>query len=229
MLILSLSTVIQEAVAETGLKKLSGNIRSLDELLKPENLAILDERHTGLFAFLAFHPGVDEAVASYVRGGSLASDAGPDTLVLFMLDAEARSAAPLSDNAFGSWLALDTSIHPAYQLVRWLVEPKAPPALPGIVFFKRFTQPDEAVYVSLHGLADAKAVGEQLRNVFSIAERSLRSERQSFAARFAVELQQRKLKYQRSGSTSLREWLVRAYQLAGEHAGDIVSVLGLFA
>jgi hypothetical protein len=49
-----------------------------------------------------------------------------------------------------------------------------------------------------------------------------------FGDQLGARLQSRRIAYERTRRLSLREWLLRGYQGAGEHLGDIVSVAGVF-
>ena len=149
MLILSFQTLIEEAISEAGQKNLTGNIRSFEKLLEPENLERLHARFHGWFAFIAFHPGADQPTLAYVQEGTLASDSGPHVLVLFTTDAQAKWPTPLKDSMSSDWLNLDTTTHPSYEMVRWLFEPKAAPPLPGILFAESFSGEGEAIFISL--------------------------------------------------------------------------------
>src|SRR5262249_19098224 len=75
--------LIESAAAAAGEKHFSGNITNIEAFVKAENLRKLDEQHNGTFAFLAFHPQADSAVAAYAHGDTVASDAGAKVLVLF--------------------------------------------------------------------------------------------------------------------------------------------------
>jgi len=68
---ISLSSLVEQAVAgQPGLSRMSGNV-SVPELLKQENLESL-ERRLGfvVFGFLAFRPAADRAVRNYVEAGT---------------------------------------------------------------------------------------------------------------------------------------------------------------
>jgi hypothetical protein len=229
VLAISLRSVIQEAAADQNIKKLSGNIQSFADLVKPENLALLEKSHQGAFAFLAFYPAADAAITSYVHAGTLASDSGRHILALFTLDEEARWPTPVTPESFGSWLTLDAAVHPAYELVRLLFEPTAPPPLPGIAFFDTFTAETHVVYATLAGLADAGAARQSLRQLFGLAERvwqeAQRKPRGAFADRLGAALAKDGLPYVRTGRISMREWLVKSMRFLEEHASDIVTLI----
>lgn len=232
MLVISLTTQLEEAIAAPGVKNASGNIRSFEEFLAPEALVQLEKQHAGIFAFLAFHPRSDRVVTEYVKSGTLASDSGSRILVLFTLDASARFPSRIGHQSFQRWLDLDAEVHPAYQMVRERFLPERVPPLPGIILFGSFSVAAECLYV---GLADAEKpedVRQRLRQLFSLAEESFlqkhSGEPGSWVGPLAVKCQGAGLSYIRSGSSSTREWLARAYRFLAEHKGDLVSVLSLF-
>jgi hypothetical protein len=74
---------------------------------------------------LAFHPAADRAMAAYVAGQTVASDAGEKVLVLFIgqraVVSDIAQAVALS-NVNG--MQTDVSEHPAYTIVRWLFQPQ---------------------------------------------------------------------------------------------------------
>jgi hypothetical protein len=229
MLVVALSSIIQQAAADPRLKNLSGNVRAFDELLKPEHLRDLEAQHPGIFAFLAFHPGADEAIADYVRQGSLGSDSGPSVMVLFTLDSRARWPKAVGAASFASWLQVDAGEHPAYEMVRMLFAGRPSPILPGIAFFEALSGEHNPVYASMDQLRDPQAVRQWLRLAFSRAEEAHRAAGgvPGTCDRLAAALARHGVPYQRPGSTSLREWLARAYRLADQHKGDIVAVAKL--
>jgi hypothetical protein len=209
---------------------LSGNV-NVDELLKEEHLQLL-ERRLGdvVFAFLAFHPWADSAVLDYVEGGTLASDSGPDIMVLFTVAQDASMGSDIDQSSFADWLKIDAGEQPSYVMIRELFEPASVPPLPGIAFFERFTSPSEVVYFDLASL-DRDAIRQRMREIFSLAGRAARVNREqpgrSFADVLAVSAQRERRPFARSGPVSMRQWLVKSYQFAGDHFGDIVSVVPL--
>ncbi|WP_007518963.1 MULTISPECIES: hypothetical protein [Pseudofrankia] len=230
MLALSLLTVLEELTADPGLKNFAGDVRDAAKLLDRPTLAALS-RVAPVTAFLAFHPGADQAVADYVRGGALAADSGPNLLVLFALDAPASAPVPLGADAFTSWIDFDARGHPSYDLVRLLFADAAVPPLPGIVFFQTL-DPDgrepDAVYVGLAGLASPADVAARLREVLALADEVGRDgPDDDFGTRLGARLAARKIRYERTGRLSLREWLIRGYQVVGSRFADLVSIAGL--
>ena len=218
------TALVEESVADHSFGRLSGNVMSFDRLLSAENLAALEQAHPGVFAFLAFHPRVDAAIADYVREGTLGSDSGPRILVLFTLDADMQVG---NQQLTVDGVEIDADLHPAYRMVRILFAPKAPPPLPGIIFISQFTDEGSAVYSELNGLADAAAVRERLRTLFAMAEKSMGSDgnREKFINAFASSLQASQLPYSKSSRTSLHEWLIRSLQFVAKYRSDLVAVL----
>jgi hypothetical protein len=222
---ISLTALIEQAVAEPGAKYASGNVRSVELLLREESLTALEQAHSGIFAFLAFHPGVDEAVADYVREGTLGFDSGARILVLYKDDATLRiPGQTLSVDG----VEIDSDTHPAYEMARTLFSPTAPPPLPGVIFVDRFTEGGCALYSGLDGLSDAVEVRGRLRALFTMAENALGPEgnRHKFGKKFGIALQAAQIPYERSGRASLREWLIRGYQNVIHRGTDLVTVIG---
>lgn len=133
MFTLSLTTAIREAAAPVWEKRLTGNIQSFEKLPQTSNLALLESSHDGVFAYLDFHPSADAAVVAYVRAGTLSSDSGHNVLTLFTPDSCRRRPTPISTTSFRSWMTIDSSVDPSYEIVRLLFDPASPPPLPGIV------------------------------------------------------------------------------------------------
>ncbi|MEV4443322.1 hypothetical protein AB0K09_30860 [Streptomyces sp. NPDC049577] len=229
MLALSLATVLEEVLASgpEQQKNLQGNIRDLDELLQPENLARLREV-ADVFAFLAFHPAADAAVTDYVRSGTLADDSGPGVLALFTLDTPAPVPVVVDDGSFSAWLDLGGGTHPAYRMVRTLFADGFVPPLPGVLFFHDLASESGAVYVPLGRAETEDEVRTLLRRVFALAAAEADPDNARKAVdRLCVALRKEHVDYHKTRRASLREWLVEAFQLAAERAGDIVGVVGL--
>lgn len=227
---LSLSKILQEAgITETDIKKryLSGGIESLKELLRPENLTKLESLHIGIFCFLAFHPRIDNLIAEYVEKGSLASDSGRQIMVLFIGNSELRSPKQIEKSDMNFGIQLDTSIHPAYEAVEVLFSTKKVD-LPGLVFFDRFVDATNSIYIPLDGMQSADNVASLCRTIFSTAQNSYndvnRSQR-DFPNAFSVQLEKKRIRYERTQETSFREWLIKIYNKAYDHRADIISVV----
>lgn len=222
---ISLTTVLEQVAAEaTGTKHHSGNLAKFEALMAPANLHRLDASFDA-FGFLAFHPGADLAVRSYVEEGTLASDSGRQLLILFTMAQTATWPTVVSERSFGPWLEIDGEIHPSYAMVEWLFEPRSAPPLPGIALFDSLAGEHEVVYVPLDVAGGAVAIRAQLRRTFALA-REARAEG-ALADRLGRALQRQRIEYVRSDRRSVAELLIRTSQTVGDRVSDIVSVAGL--
>ena len=149
MFVLSLQTLIVQAVESFEPHKYTGNILSVEEFLREENIEKLEAKFPGLFAYLAFHPQVDQPIVDYISAGSLPSDSGSQILVLFVLDQSAKWPLPLTKKSFGGWLEVDRGVHPSYEIIKMLFQGHPTPPLPSIAYFERFTVEREPIFVSL--------------------------------------------------------------------------------
>src|SRR5579884_912756 len=95
--VISLQTLLEGTLTDPLAKHAEGNIRAIEDLFSEENRNSLKQHFPGVFAFLAFHPGVDSGITSYIRSGSLSSDSGQNILVLFTFDSGATSPTLLRD------------------------------------------------------------------------------------------------------------------------------------
>jgi hypothetical protein len=224
---ISLVTMLEQVVAEKdGGKNLSGNIKNFEALMAPENLESLGSV-ADAFAYLAFHPGADTPLRQYVEEGTVGSDSGPRILTLFTLGQRATSPRVVNEQSFGSWMEIDTQIHPAYQMVHWLFGGHAVPPLPGVALFPSLTGDHEVIYVPIDAALDVAAIRKDLREVFALAQTAL--EKGNFADRLGFELQRERIGYSKSGRKSIREMLLLSIQTAGDHISDLVAVAKLVA
>ncbi|MFJ1707463.1 hypothetical protein [Kitasatospora sp. NPDC088346] len=226
MLTLSLATILEEALSEH--KNLTGNISDIEELLKPENLARVQEL-AKVFAFLAFHPAADAGVCDYVRSGTLADDSGPDVLALFNLEAPAPTPTPVGDQAFAAWLQVDSGTHPSYRMVHDLFAEASVPPLPGLLFFYAdWASKTGAVYVPLGGAEAEADVRTLARQVFAMAAKVADpADSRKALDRLCVALSKERIDYRKTRRASMKEWLITSFRFVTEHGGDIVSAVGL--
>jgi hypothetical protein len=224
----SLQAVLEEGLAARNqVKNLSGNVRDIGELLRPETMELLADK-ISMVAFLAFNPVTDRLLVDYVRSGGLASDSGPNLLVLFNLDRPVTRPLRLGTDAFSSALQIESATHPSYEIVRLLFEPKVVPPLPGIAFLATGSERQSAVFIQLDDLADAEALKQQVRRLFSFADAAARSSAGAKGVdKLSVMLRADRIAHVRPGRTSLQEWLVRTYQFLGDNFASLVSVVSL--
>ncbi|HEU5333028.1 MAG TPA: hypothetical protein VFU73_09695 [Actinocrinis sp.] len=229
-MLVSVRMLIEEANAPGDVKHLVGEVRSFEELLRPESLDRLAAASPGVLAYLAFHPDADLPVTEYVRNGSLAGDSGPRILVLFAASGAAWAPRTSDDPRLFAipGVAVSSDVHPSYEMIRTLFTPQPSPPLPGIVFFRDFGEDSEAVYASLSGLDTAAQVTERMRAILSlVAQAGTAKEPEHFADDISIALQKQRLPHARTGRRSLREWFVHGYQAVYDHRGDILAAAAL--
>ncbi len=160
----TLHALLEELHTVPGAKNASGNIQSYKELANRDSIAVLDQHHAGLYALLAFHPGVDSGITAYVEAGGLGSDAGSEILLLYSLD----TATGGGSRAGLPWLQIEDGEHPCHRLVRDLPV-KAVVAIPCVVVFERLGSAVAPVIISLPNSASAEPVRQRMRQVMQLA------------------------------------------------------------
>lgn len=228
MKVLSFTKILEDVSSEPGDRHFEGEIKHLDVLLNDANAKKLEQRHAGLFCFLAFHPGIDKAILEYVLSGALGSDSGKKILVLFISTNEVRTPRTISSNDLVSGVELEESIHPAYEIVNDIFGGNNRQSLPGLLVFTKLVNLPQAVFVSLGSFKSAVSVRQACQKIFALAEAAM-LESPELADKFfdllAVKLALTNLQYARTTSTSFREWLVRLYKFLKKHAKDLVAVI----
>jgi len=229
MLVLSFRSTLESALTDPDVRHGAGNIRDIEELLTEETFRRMEEVHEGVFAYLAFHPVGDPAVTRYLLDGTLADDAGPKVLVLFVGEREASWPKPLASADFEGAVEVEQGAHPSRYLLDILSRSRSLP-LPGLVFFEHF-RASEPIHLSLEGLGDAAAVRASIREGCLLAQDAWRRTRhpggEGFADALSLAFLKQELPYTRVGSTSLSEWFVRGYRKVNEYRKDILSVVKL--
>lgn len=230
-LIVSLQTLLEQTQTEPSQKNLTGNIRAIEDLFSSENRKTLDRFFQGAFVFLGFHPGVDTGVTSYIRSGSLSSDAGSNLLVLFTLDSRIPSPVALRNQSFEKWMIVDTAVHPSYTLIRSMFKDPVTLNFPGIIFLEDLLQNQNPVYVHILAPSDENAVRQQMRQLFALADKAYQlsvESQKNFLDLLALSLQKERIDYERGSDISAREWLINAFRFIRARSGDIVSIVNLF-
>jgi hypothetical protein len=229
---ISLSKLIDEAsyLQNESTKRLAGSITDPDNFVR--NLPALQSLHTGLFSFIAFHPRVDQTIAEYIEKGSIASDSGPDILVLFFSATEMRFPRTIAPKDLNIGVNLDMEIHPAYQLTQSLFPTGTIPKFPGLIFFDSLFDEVEAVYVPIARRSTAAEVVDFCRSVFVLADRIMKQRNEGEAISFdslSMAFKTNGIDYSRTGQTSVGEWLISAYNFGKKHSATIVSLISKIA
>lgn len=225
---IAISKLVEEAryLENENIKNLSGSITDPDTFAK--NLPALETLHTGLFSFLAFHPGLDRAVGEYIEKGSVASDSGPNILVLFLSTVEMRFPRNIASEHLNLGVTLDMKVHPAYEFASWLFPNGVMPKLPGLVFFDHVCRVVQAVYVPIPRSGTVDEVAGFCRPLFVLADNVVKERNQG--EEISMDLLCRKLtasgfEYSRNGPKSVGEWLIALVEFAKKHGGTIASVI----
>ncbi len=224
---------MESAAADHSFHKASGYIADTDALFSSEAIAQLENAHHGCFAFLAFDGKADPIVAQYVAGGTLAADSGSRVMVLFTAQASVSTPRKLSLGMLNGAVVIDDGKHPAYDCVRKLLPTIPVPPLPAVVVFDRFTGGVEPVVIGIGDATTTVELRTRLQKVFGDAASQVR-ERASdtsrdFATRLSAALARDGIEYERSGATSVREWLTNLWQWARQNVSTVVSIVKLFA
>ncbi len=221
MHVISFRTILETVAAEPGKKHLEGNVTDFESFTSRSTLQKLEQQHAGLFAFLAFHPSFDPAVAAYARSGSLSHDSGSNILVLMVLDENAHSV-PEAHEIDVPGVEVSASEHPAYSMIRMLFEGGQVPALPGLLLFESFVRDTPSVFVSLDGFQE-EGIRSRLRGVFEITSEVYQKSQTKIADRLGVALAKAEIPYEKSQRLSLAEWLIKAWKLARDNKEEIVA------
>lgn len=224
---ISLSKLMDEAVylQNDKTKNLSGSIRNSAEF--DDNRRALQSLHRGLFAFVAFHPQVDQQVADYIEKGSIGSDSGPNILVLFFSAKEIRFPRAITPRDLNIGVDLDMTVQPAYEFAQWLLPAESLPKFPGLIFMDRVVDSIQAVYVPIQKHATADEVADFCRSVFALANHVMKKNAEDPLSieSLILKLKSDGFEYTRSGEASVGEWLISAYQFAQRHRATIVTLI----
>jgi hypothetical protein len=222
---ISLSKIIEEAayLQDDSTKLLSGSISKRDF---HDSRGALQSLHRGLFSFVAFHPGIDSSVAEYIEKGSIASDSGPNILVLFYSAKDIRFPRAIANKDLVVGVELDLNVHPAYEFAQWLLPGQSLPSFPGLMFMDRVVDSIDAVYIPLAKHSTAQEVADFCRSVFVLANQVLKErELNESLDALSVALKRNGFEYTKTSDTTVREWLITLYQFSKKHGATIASVI----
>jgi hypothetical protein len=231
MLVQSIVPLIEAAAADPALKNLSGNILDPERLRDSAVLGSFDSSHDGIYAFFAFHPGLDETVKEYLVSGAVASDSGRHILALFAVNELVYSPRPLNREWFDGLVEIISDENVLFEVTRDLLGAREEVVFPGVLLVERLAVPVESVFVTFSQLKDKEPLPVFLRRVFVIAEAAYHKSRgstdKSFADCVSLGLAKEDIAYVRSGRTSVSEWLFKTLHLLRKFRADIVAAVGL--
>jgi len=228
MFVVSLQTLAEEAILGAGPEKRDkGNLADLGVLFEGRNLELL-EAHYNAFGYLAFDPRADKTCLNYVIEGTLASDAGPKTLVFFA----SPTAVPVPtrmDIEGLSGIDIESEYLPAQEMLAHLFFPDTPPPLPGIAFLRAFSSGDETIFYPMGQYKTTEELRQQMRELFSEVANAAAdtTSARAFVTKLAVASQSRRQPFRRGSISSPKEWLIKGFQAIRSHAGDVIAAIGL--
>ncbi len=229
MLVTSITNIFESIINEDQ-KNFTGFVENPKELLKEENLVRLDQSIKGVFCFLAFHPRHDQALFDYVCSPIFSSDTGSHVLALFTIEESAITPQVMGKNLANSWISVEESNYPAYEIVGQLFPSDQPPPLPGVLIVHRLSEPTEPVYVPLNRDMKGDVLASFMRSLFLYVDEGYRTsikESVALAPRLGAILARENISYMRISPLSFSEWLFKSISFVKKHGGDIVTGIKL--
>ncbi len=151
----------------------SGSFTEANDLIGSSEA--LTQLHSGVFAFLAYNPLVEDFVSAYVESGALATDTGSAVMALFLAGSDRGRPVPFQKERLVSAVRVIESIDPVREVLSWVFPADPQPVAPGIVFFDRPLGVRESVFVPIRELDSAARLAVYLRTLFSMANAVLDS------------------------------------------------------
>lgn len=210
--------LLSEAL-NTGERRLSGTVRSTEELLKRETLEALDRQHRGSYVVFVHQPEIDTAVDSYLRGQALANDTGPGILALFAPKVPAAKTTAIAVPGLAKLEAANALIDFARALFS---EPHL--EIPGMLSVLRISDVSEPIYVPLKGLATTEKVADRVREVLALVSQSAhqRASANEFSDALSKSLAVRGIPYVRANGKKVFEYFLTALNLIWTAKEDLV-------
>jgi hypothetical protein len=229
--IIPFKQLAEQAVSEPATKHLAGQLKSYDELLKPETIDAVDVAHDGVYGILAFDEELDTHIAQYVSSGGLEKDSTDHLLILYASGPEAESARsvhhPLEEI---SGIQLEGDANASYEFVRSAFREGRNPRLPGVLFMSRLATDVEAVFLSASDTASQNEARSVLAEGFRQASAASGVPPEKFAEKLSLSFARSPLssRYQRTGSMSASEALIKFWRRLLSQRKDIMSAMKLF-
>jgi hypothetical protein len=202
--------LLETLAAEPDRKNLIGEIRDFEALVRSNAIGRLDAEHAGLYALVVFDPLVDPEIASYLKDGLVANDAGA-LFVLFEHQPTRRGAYVPSGVEGLASLETESAL---VSFVRSFLVGK-PIVFPGLLILSSLGHMSAAVYISLAQPTDSARRVDDLRRVFSLINvvASHLDDRDEFAGAIGRRMALAGVSYVRSDPLSVGErtiWLLRS-------------------
>jgi hypothetical protein len=220
----------EQAVSDPATKNLAGQLRSYDELLKPETIVAVDAAHDGVYGILAFDDELDTHIARYVFSGGLEKDSTDHLLILYA-SGPGESARPVHhplEEIPG--IQLEGDANASYEFVRSAFREGRNPRLPGVLFMSRLAMDVEAVFLSAADTASQNEARSVLVEGFRQASATSGVPPEKFAEKLSLSFARSPLssRYQRTGSITASEALIKFWRYLLSQRKDIMSAIKLF-
>lgn len=223
----TLRHLAETALASNDRNNASGDVQSIERLLSPDTLHALDAAHQGVYAFIAYDADTDKALSEYVTAGHLENHATSSVLALYISDPNASWEADWPQD-LPTGLISGQRTHASYLYVRACFRDK-PPRLPGVLLLARLSTPSEPIFVSVATVPSDRLtdfMNELLHYVTTLVAQGNPAEHfaEAFAAG-AAKSDWLHSRYQRRGSSSSQENLMRLWGWLLRNGKDLIGVL----
>ncbi len=214
--------LLQVSIKTFGVEALSGPVEEAETLLKPEVLARLDAHFKGAYCIVVHDAAADAAIDAYLTGETVADDSGKSVMVLFEPAPRRRRTTARSDDGLGR-ISLS---RPMADFARGLLADSAI-VFPGALVVARLTEPGNALYVPLGGLAEDKEAVHRLRKLLAIVAANADSASGTLNDdKIGRTLAADGLSYQRGNGRSAGETLLVALRALWDARRDLAAIIG---
>jgi hypothetical protein len=208
-----------EAAIDSGEKRAAGPVKDVDELLKPQTLAALDQKHRGCYVLFIHQPEIDKAVNNYLSGPAPSNDTGSGVMALYVLELKGSNTAVLDAPGLGKIQGANALVEFARSLF-----PKDHPEIPGMLVLSRLSVVANPIYVPLKGLDKLDDVSARIRQVFALASEA--SAQHSSANEFADALSRSLaiggVTYVRAEGKTIGDYFLQALRFIWESRENLV-------
>lgn len=221
----------EQAISDPAVKKLVGQLKSYDELLKTETIEAIDKTHEGVYGILAYDEKLDLQIANYIASGGLEKDSTDKLLVLYASEPE-KELTESDPHPIDKISGIQVKGEPnaSYEFVRSAFYADDSPLLPGVLFLSRLAMDVEAVFLSLANTKDQNEARSVLAEGFRQASVASDAPPEEFADKLSISLARSSLsnRYQRTCSMSASEALIKFWKRLLSQRKDIMSAIKLF-
>jgi hypothetical protein len=228
MKVINVLRLIEESLyTRSPTKNFTGSFKSIDHLISEARE--LNELHTGLFAYFAFHRKVDDVVTQYVLSGAVEVDSGGEIMVLMLSDESCEMPRTVTHTLLRRTYGIDYGDNAADQMVRWMFPAEPYPLIPGIILFNSVFEVSEAVYVPLSEMNSVPQVAALCRKTLYAARTCVRGGmlEATWVDALGTKLRGQRISYRRLGQTSGQLWFQNVMQMLKSQNLNLVSVVSM--